>query len=206
MELIHMPTRRAEIVERQVVVPDASSGNPATLGPPSRDVKAAIEAGVVSRRMLFPNDGAPRTVETWRAPVIKDKAIGAAIWSRLTAIETCMAPASRSELMSRILVLHAHYRSTIQADAVEQGIADDWAEDLAAYPMWAVEEAARMWRRTRKFKPQISEMIELCEAATVTLKLERDRLRSIVDATVRERNPLAARTDDLARGLLKTIG
>jgi hypothetical protein len=117
-----------------------------------------------------------------------------------------MAPAPRAELMSRVLVLHAHYRSTIQADAVEQGIADDWAEDLAAYPMWAVEEAARIWRRTKKFKPQISEMIELCEAATVTLKLERDRLQSIVDATMRERNPLATRIDDLASGLLKTIG
>jgi hypothetical protein len=206
MAVIQIPKTGAATAERQVAVRDVGVGSPSTLGPPSREVMDAIEAGVVSRRMLFPDDGPPRTVEIWRAPVIKDNAIGAAIWSRLTALDACMAPAPRPELMSRVLVLLAHYKSSTHADAVEQGIADDWAEDLAAYPMWAVEEAARTWRRTRKFRPQISEMIELCEAATDRLALERGRLRSIVDAAARDRNPLAARTDRLARGLLKTVG
>ncbi len=200
-----MPKKEASRGERQVAVQKAATLNPATLGPASPEVSAAIEAGIVSRRMLFPDDGPPKTVETWRAPMIKDKAVGNAVWSRLTALDTCMEPAARPELMSRVLVLLAHYRSAAHADAVEQGIADDWAEDLAAYPMWAVEEAARTWRRTKKFKPQITEIIELCETAVKNLSVERQRLQSIVDATVRERNTFAARTDELARGLVKTI-
>ncbi len=200
MDVIQMPKRGAATAERQVSVQEVGTRDPATLGPASQEVRNAIEAGVVSRRMMFPDDGPPWTVETWKAPVVRDKAVGTAIWSRLNSLDACLSPAPRPELMSRVL-----YRSATHADAVEQGSADDWSEDLAAYPMWAVEEAARAWRRTKKFRPQISEIIELCEEAVKNLSVERQRLQSIVDATARERNPLAARTDELARKLLKTI-
>lgn len=206
MEVIQMTKSGAATAERQVAVRDAPAENPAAPAPAPREVTDAIAAGVVSRRMLFPEDGPPRTLETWKAPVIEDKAVGAAVWARLAALDAWMAPADRPRLMSRILVLLAHYRSTQHADAVEQGIADDWAEDLAVYPMWAINEAARTWHRTRKFRPQISEIIELCEAATATSATERGRLRAMGYAAARGKNPLAARADHLASGLLKRIG
>ncbi len=201
-----MPSRGATTVERQVAGQETTSRLPAALPPASGQVRAILEAGVVSRRMLFPDKGPARSVEEWRAPVITDKAVGQEVWARVAALDAHLAPAPRAELMSRILVLLGHYRAAAHADAVEQGMADDWADDLAPYPMWAIDDAARTWRRTMKFRPQISEMIELCEAAIGRLALERDRLQAIVEAAKRETNPMTAEVQALARGLLKKIG
>jgi hypothetical protein len=88
---------------------------------------------------------------------------------------------------------------------VELRIADDWAEDLGRFPMWAVEEAARRWRRTRKFKPQICEMIALCEEAAGEAIAERDRLRRALDRGRADANPLSRRAAGIARGLLARV-
>jgi hypothetical protein len=136
--------------------------------------------------------------------VIQDRAVGEAIWSRLTVLDAWLTPAPRAELMSRILVLLAHYRLTAHVNAVEQGIADDWAEDLANYPMWAIDKAAKTWRRTKKFRPQIGEIIELCEEEVGRISVERQRLQSIVDATARAAKPLAEKTRALANEMFKT--
>jgi hypothetical protein len=48
-------------------------------------------------------------------------------------------------------------------------------------------------------------VIELCDAAMRNRSVEHQRHQSIVDVPARERNPLAARTDELARKLPKTI-
>jgi hypothetical protein len=205
MEVMQMPRGAVAATEHHATLQAVETTNPALPAPPSKQIRDAIEAGVVSRRLLFPENSPPRRVETWRAPVIKDKAVGAAIWSRLKELDVWLSPAPRPALMSRILVLLAHYRSTTHADAVEQGVADDWAEDLAAYPMWAIDEAARTWRRTRKFKPQISEIIELCEAARGSLALEHKRLQAMVDAASHAANPLSVQVKILATCMLKPM-
>ena len=178
---------------------------PARMPPAPPEVTAALAAGIKSSRFVFPQDGSVRTVEVWEPPVITDKRTGMAIWSRLEALERFTAPAEAGEVMSRILVLLSHYRQAGHSDAVEQGIADDWAEDLGSYPIWTINEAARRWRRTRKFKPQISEIVELCDHAGGEAIKERDRLRSIVAATEASRNPLAERTRVLARSMLTAV-
>ncbi len=178
---------------------------PTRMPPAPPEVTAALAAGIKSSRFAFPQDGSVRTVEVWEPPVITDKRAGMVIWSRLEALERFTTPAEVGEVMSRILVLLSHYRHAGNSDAVEQGIADDWAEDLGSYPMWAIDDAARQWRRTRKFKPQISEIIELCDHAGGEAIKERDRLRSIVAATEASRNPLAERTRALTRGMLSAV-
>lgn len=177
----------------------------AAMPPVPPEVAAVLAVGVKSSRFVFPQDGSVKTVEIWEPPVITDKRTGMAIWSRLEALEGLTAPAGPGEIMSRVLVLLSHYRQAGHSDAVEQGIADDWAEDLGSYPMWAIDEAARRWRRTRKFKPQIAEIVELCDQVSGEVTKERDRLRSILAATEASRNPLTGRTQSLARGLLKSM-
>lgn len=179
--------------------------SPAKMPPAPPEVMAALAAGIKSSRFVFPQDGSVRTVEVWEPPVITDKGTGMAIWSRLEALERLTVPAVAGEIMSRILVLLSHYRQAGHSDTVEQGIADDWAEDLGSYPMWAIDEAARRWRRTRRFKPQISEIIEFCDHASGEAIKERDRLRSIVAATEASRNPLTERTRALALSMLRAV-
>ena len=71
--------------------------------------------------------------------------------------------------------------------------------------MWAIDDAARRWRKSKKFRPQIAEMLELCEEATREAVKERDRLRKILEATKASKNPLVERTRLLTRTLLKVV-
>ena len=107
--------------------------------------------------------------------------------------------------MARALVLLSHYRPSGNVEEVEQGVADDWAEDLGGYPLWVINEAARRWRQTKKFKPQICEILEICEQACGDSVRERERLQAIVDVMVAARNPLVGRTHAIARTMLKTL-
>ncbi len=146
-----------------------------------------------------------RTCERWVAPVIEERSELANVEDHLAALESYLAPASRGELLSRVLALLSHYRMEVHAADVEQRIADDWAEDLGAFPMWAVEEAARRWRRTRRFRPQISEMIELCNEAARDMMVERDRLRDVVGRSRRVTQPGVRVVAGLAAGVLRRI-
>ena len=196
-----MDTRSATALETAVERTKKVSKIP----PAAPNVAAALAAGLKSTRFLYPADGSIRTIEDWEPPMVTDKATGMAIWSRLQELEELTAPAEPARLMSRILVLLSHYRQASHSDVVEQGIADDWADDLGRHPMWAIDEAARRWRRTKKFRPQIAEMLDLCEDATREVVKERDRLRKILEAARASQNPLAERTRALTRSLLKVV-
>ncbi len=176
-----------------------------TIPPAPPEVVAVLTAGLKSTKFVYPSDGSIRAIEVWEPPVVADKAIGTAIWLRLQDLEAHTAPAEPGRLMSRVLVLLSHYRQASHSDAVEQGIADDWADDLGCFPMWAIDEAARRWRKSKKFRPQIAEMLDLCEEATREAVKERDRLRKILEVTKASKNPLVERTRLLTRTLLKVV-
>ncbi len=168
-------------------------------------VRAVLERGVVERRFLFPENGASHCVERWEPPALRNTAELREVEGRLATLEEALAPAERGELLARVLALLSHYRLEPNPPQVELRIADDWAEDLAGFPMWAVEAAARRWRRTRKFKPQICEMIALCKEAVGGRIAERDRLRRVVDRAGADANPLSHRVAGIARSLLDRV-
>ena len=169
------------------------------------EVRAVLERGLVERRFLFPQDGPARRVERWEAPTLRGASESAEVKKHLDALEVALAPADRGELLARVLALLSHYRSEPHARQVELRIADDWAEDLGGFPMWAIEEAARRWRRTRKFRPQICEMIALCEEVAGEAIAERDRLRHALDRDRADANPLSRRAAEITRGLLARV-
>ncbi len=168
-------------------------------------VRAVLERGVVERRFLFPENGPSRRVERWEAPELRDPAELKMVKEHLAALEGALAPAGRGELLARVLALLSHYRSEPNSHQVELRIADDWAEDLGGFPMWAVEEAARRWRRNRRFRPQICEIIALCEDTVGGHIAERDRLRRIVDRAGADANPLSVRVAGVTRNLLGRV-
>ena len=145
----------------------------------------ALQQGIVSSRMVFPDTGPHRTMEVWRAHPVDDRHELQEIENWLAVLEQRTQPAERGALLARILALLSHYRPTPNAPEVEAYIADDWAEDLGSFPMWAVEAAARNWRRTKRFRPQICEIFDLCREEASDMLKERDRLRSIVDLSGR---------------------
>ncbi|WP_147395335.1 hypothetical protein [Azospirillum cavernae] len=123
--------------------------------------------------------------ETWSPPAVVDPADAEAAARALAVIEReILAPVDPGWLLARLLALFAHCppRSAPVDPAVERMVASDWAEDLGEYPQWAVDQAVRVWRRTKKWRPTIMEMRALCdEAVTPELTLA-ERLREIAAA------------------------
>jgi hypothetical protein len=187
-----MSVSQAQTTERPVV------------GTPSRAVVFALRKGVIESRLVFPENGPVREIERWETPSVPSADLPD-IEARLQVLADALAPAPRAELLARILALLCHYKADPNPPEVEQYIADDWAEDLGIYPMWAVNAAARQWRRTKKFKPQPSEMIALCEQEVDRLKRERNRLRLIVEKARADDNPLKNRGGEQARNPLRLV-
>ena len=120
--------------------------------------------------------------ETWSPPAVVDPADAEAATRALAAIEReILAPVDPCWLLARLLALFAHCppRSTPLDPAVERMVASDWAEDLGEYPQWAVDQAVRVWRRTKKWRPTIVEMRALCDEAVTTERAMVERLRQI---------------------------
>ena len=172
---------------------------------PPEEIRLLIRSGVVSSRLVFPENGPPREVVVWRAPVVRDRALVERVRVHLTEVEACLEPTDRGALLARILALLSHYRVEPQPQQIEMMMANDWAEDLGDYPGWAIDAAARRWRRTKKFKPQICEMIALCEEACGESRVHRGRLRAILDATYRQAYPIGTQIGDLAAGILSRM-
>ena len=172
---------------------------------PCPETAAVLERGVTERRFVFPDAGPARRVERWSPPALHNVAETASVERRLIALDGALQPANRGALLARVLALLSHYRMDPHPPEVEQRLADDWAEDLCDYPLWAVEEAARTWRRTRRFKPQPAEIVALCEAATGALQQERCRLQQVVEGEVARQGPLSHAVSALAYGLLRRM-
>ena len=172
---------------------------------PCLEAAAVLERGVTERRFVFPEAGPARRVERWSPPVLQGPAEVAAVERRLLVLDGALLPANRGALLARVLALLSHYRMDPHPPEVEQRLADDWAEDLCDYPLWAVEQAARTWRRTRRFKPQPAEMIALCEEATDALRQERDRLRRVAEGEAARRGSLSHAASALACSLIRRM-
>jgi hypothetical protein len=200
VQLRKIPSNRGSTVSGPSI-----QGYPADFPEASWNVIAALDAGIIARRMLFPENGPPVIEETWTPTPIRDPALLKEVIERLTQVESATQPAPRGELVSRIAVLLSHYRSDPHPPEIQSAIADDWAEDLGPYPLWVINEAARQWRRTRVFKPQPSEMIKLCEHASAAIRKEWHRLSATIKASHAAAKPLThdvtKLTDQLARSL-----
>ncbi|USQ74172.1 hypothetical protein NF552_22550 (plasmid) [Roseomonas mucosa] len=181
----------------------AAAGHPATSDPAPRGksdipkvpeaVARVIEAGVLERRLLFPESGGSRVVERWQPVAVRRDDVLEEVRAHLADLEAALQPADRGALLARLLALLSHYRAEPNPPQVEQMMADDWAEDLGEFPMWAIEDACKVWRRTRKWKPQIVEVLALCRDAVGDAAQRRDRLRAVADASTAARNPLSER-------------
>ena len=169
------------------------------------EVSRCLESGVRDRRFLFPEHGGSRMVEDWRAPSVPEGPLLDEARAHLAELEAFLEPAERGALLARVLALLSHFRSEANPPQVEQMIADDWAEDLAGFPMWAVEDACRTWRRKRKWRPQICEILALCATAVGDAAVRRDRLRALVDRARMDANPLAGRMLQVAASTFRRV-
>jgi len=139
-------------------------------------------------------------IERWE-PCEMTEAQAEAAREFLNVVSGIVAPADKGRLLTRILTLLSHYRTDPNPAQVEFMIAEDWAEDLGEFPAWAVDEAARQWRRSRKFKPQICEIREACQRI-VGLEMQLVyRLRRLLEAHETRSEPGRGRSAKVVTGL-----
>lgn len=146
-------------------------------------LRQALEGGTIVRRSRFSDDGFDGVREEWSPPAGVSAAQAAAAASALEVLRRGpLAPASPDRLLARVLALLSHYPAKGLSPEVEQMVALDWAEDLGEFPAWAVDRAARVWRRTRKWRPSIAEMRDLCREACAGERALAERLARLAQA------------------------
>lgn len=146
-------------------------------------LRTILATGEIRRRSRFTEDGFDGLAERWHPPATvtaRDAALARQILDELE--RGILAPAEPNHLLGRVLALLSHFPAKATAPEVEQMIALDWAEDLGEFPAWAIDQAARTWRRTRKWRPSIAELRNLCEAACAEERALAGRLRQVADA------------------------
>ncbi|WP_207461551.1 hypothetical protein [Azospirillum sp. SYSU D00513] len=142
-----------------------------------------LKAGRTERRARFGEDGFAGLMEEWLAPEGTQPQHAALARRVLEELHrTSLAPAAPNHLLGRILALLSHFPAKGTTPEVEQMIAMDWADDLGEYPAWALDQAARTWRRTKKWRPSIAEMRALCEEACAAERALAERLQAVAMA------------------------
>jgi hypothetical protein len=144
-------------------------------------LRVVLASGHMVRRSRFADDGFAGVAEEWVPPNTLGTRHAAMARRSLAQIEEeLLAPAPPNHLLGRILALLSHFPAKATTPEVEQLLAMDWADDLGEFPAWAIDHAARVWRRTRKWRPSIAEIRALCEDACAGERQLADRLRAIM--------------------------
>ncbi|WP_156927214.1 hypothetical protein [Azospirillum halopraeferens] len=167
---------------------------------------AALASGYTERRSCFADDGFGDVTERWTPPQTVTARQAALAGQALADLEaTVLAPAPPERLLARVLALLSHYPAKGLTPEVEQMVALDWADDLGEYPAWAVDAAARAWRRTRKWRPSIAEMRVLCAEACTQERALAERLRAVAGQAPAGQGA-AGRVTALAAGAIRRMG
>lgn len=146
-------------------------------------LRAVLAAGRIERRSRFTEDGFTGLAEEWTPPDSVTPRHAAMARRALAGIDAeVLAPAPANHLLGRILALLSHFPAKATTPDVERLLAMDWADDLGEFPGWAIDHAARVWRRNRKWRPSIAEIRALCEEACAAERALAERLRAVAQA------------------------
>ncbi|KAA0574387.1 hypothetical protein FZ983_28035 [Azospirillum sp. B21] len=146
-------------------------------------VRQVLAAGRLEQQPRFGENGFEGLQEIWSPPPTVSARQAAMAQRVLYELDTTvLAPADPEHVLGRVLALLSHFAAKGLTPEVEQMVAMDWVEDLGEFPAWAIDTAARNWRRTRKWRPSIAEMRALCEEACAAERAVAQRLRQIARA------------------------
>ncbi|WP_170400726.1 hypothetical protein [Ruegeria arenilitoris] len=109
-------------------------------------------------------------------------------------------PANPTWTMARVAALLSPYFEKDVPQSIRQMEAEDWAEALSEYPLWAVQSAARWWKSAdnpnRRKRPLEGDIVEQCRAIMGPIRAARIALESgsstmcIEDASITTSRPI----------------
>lgn len=151
-------------------------------------LQEVLASGRVERGSRFRDETFDDLTEIWLPPASVDARHAAIAQRVLDEMERgVLAPADTNHVLARVLALLSHFPGKGLPAPVEEMVALDWADDLGEFPGWAIDQAARVWRRTRKWRPSITEMRTLCEEACAPERRLAARLKAVAQAGTAER-------------------
>lgn len=151
-------------------------------------LQAVLASGRIERRSRFRDEAFDDLAETWLPPASVEARHAAMAQRALDEMERgVLVPADTNHVLARVLALLSHFPAKGLPAPVEEMVALDWADDLGEFPAWAIDQAARTWRRTRKWRPSIAEMRALCEEACAPERRVAARLKTIAQAGAADR-------------------
>ena len=81
----------------------------------------------------------------------------------LNMMAPLMRPASRPQVLARILVLMAHYWTADMPETMQEAIALDWGYALSDLPWNVVEATALEWVKTKERRPTPAAFLKLSD-------------------------------------------
>ena len=72
--------------------------------------------------------------------------------NRLTTYRAYLQPGRREDISALLTRLRGHYFVPNMSPALAQALAEDWADDLGGFPLWAVKAACDRYRRNEETK------------------------------------------------------
>jgi hypothetical protein len=95
----------------------------------------------------------------------------------IASYQAAMRPATPQEIAVILGRLATHFPLPDLPPEHHQLAFDDYADDLAEYPIGVIAEAAREWRRKERWWPKIAELRDQCDAILRQRNKEWIRLR-----------------------------
>jgi hypothetical protein len=115
--------------------------------------------------------------DAWWLPERVPDDVRPALPRLIAAYEAAMRPATTWEIGIILGRLAIHFPLPDRPSEHHQMAFDDYAEDLAEYPIGIIVEVARDWRHTEKWWPKICELRERCDALLRQCRKEGKRLQ-----------------------------
>lgn len=112
----------------------------------------------------------------WRPPASLNAAQKAEVDTALVEFTAAMQPAAPGAIAIALGNLALAVRMHDMPEAAWRMHLDQFAEDLAEYPLDIIEATCREWRRTQRFWPTIAEFLEI---AGPKLRLRKSTLRRL---------------------------
>ncbi|MFR4119697.1 MAG: hypothetical protein ACLT2T_13320 [Bilophila wadsworthia] len=108
-------------------------------------------------------------------------------------------------MLQTLVNLALHYPQAGRTPAQLRILAEDWAEDLAAFPRDIVERAVKAHRRESPYFPTVADIWRRCEELRRGLEARREAERALPGRTLTRDEQIALNTDWCAKSL-RTCG
>ena len=109
-------------------------------------------------------------------------------------------------MLQTLVNLALHYPQAGRTPAQLRILAEDWAEDLAAFPRDIVERAVKAHRRESPYFPTVADIWRRCEALRRGLEARREAERALPGRTLTRDEQNALNTDWCAKILANLRG